>query len=444
MYYKPSKYNLITRDSENNILLANTLENKFVKITGNNRENIFQILGANRVEESVCEKYPFLKESNFLVEESVDEKKVADIKYNELVYSNNLLELTIIPTDACNFRCRYCYQEERINNVMTKETANRILLFLKRNCRFYKGVNINWFGGEPLLEKEFVIWFMKEAGKICKEAKVPLTGSMSTNGYLLDEECFKALVKCKVIYFQITVDGTKESHNFQRPHVTDVDSYQKIVDNLKVISLNVKGYYKITIRINITKSIEKYIDNVIENFKIFSNNDKFRIHWQFVRDFGGEQVHALKDEMVTDFGDINRYIDYATDNGIASLHEIYFGVGAGLCAACKNHSFILDQEGKVFKCTLAMYDNSAIDNCIGLIDEKGNMLIDNAKNANWILKETSADKCENCFCYPICFHKTCPYVRIYKNEDGCFSEKNRLIYFLRDMSRRNLIDTIKI
>ena len=58
---------------------------KLLEIT----ENIFQILGANRVEESVCEKYPFLKESNFLVEESVDEKKVADIKYNELVYSNN-------------------------------------------------------------------------------------------------------------------------------------------------------------------------------------------------------------------------------------------------------------------------------------------------------------------------------------------------------------------
>ena len=227
--------------------------------------------------------------------------------------------------------------------MMTKETANRILLFLKRNCRFYKGVNINWFGGEPLLEKEFVIWFMKEAGKICKEAKVPLTGSMSTNGYLLDEECFKALVKCKVIYFQITVDGTKESHNFQRPHVTDVDSYQKIVDNLKVISLNVKGYYKITIRINITKSIEKYIDNVIENFKIFSNNDKFRIHWQFVRDFGGEQVHALKDEMVTDFGDINRYIDYATDNGIAVCMNLFWCWSRVMC--CMQKSFFYIRSG---------------------------------------------------------------------------------------------------
>lgn len=444
MYYKPSKYNLLSYDSENNILLANTLGNKFVKIIGNNQDEVFDILRSDRLEERKIEKFPFLREGHFIVEESVDEKKVADLKYNELVYSNNLLELTVIPTDACNFRCRYCYQEERVNHIMTEETADRILLFIKKNCRFYKGVTINWFGGEPLMEKEFVIWFMKEAGKICKEARVPLTGRMSTNGYLLDEECFKALMKCRILYFQITVDGTKESHNFQRPHVIDDDSYQKIIDNLENISQNIKGYYKIAVRINITKSIEKSLDSVIENFRFFANNNKFSIHWQYVRDFGGEQVHEFEDEMVEKFGEVDRFIDLATDNGIASLHEIYFGVGAGLCAACKNHSFIIDQDGLVFKCTLAMYDDSVTDNCIGFIDEKGNMIIEDEKNVCWILREKGAEKCENCFCYPICFHKTCPYVRRYKNEDGCFSEKNRLTYFLRDMSRRNFIDIIKI
>lgn len=443
MYYKPSKYNLFTRDSENNILLANTLENKFVKITGENQEDIFNILNKDVVGEEI-EKYPFLKKYNFVVKESIDERKIADLKYNECVYSNNLLELTIIPTDACNFRCRYCYQEERINHVMTKETANRILLFIKKKCRSYKGITINWFGGEPLLEKEFVVWFMKEAGEICKKAKVPLTGSMSTNGYLLDEKCFNELIKCKVLYFQITVDGTQESHNFLRPHITHDNSYQKILSNLKSISRNIRGYYKINVRINMTKSIEKALDSVIENFRFFADNNKFRIHWQYVRDFGGEQVHELEQEMVTNFGGVDQFIDVATENGIASLHEIYFGVGAGLCSACKSHSFILDQNGCIFKCTLAMYDENATDNCIGFIDGKGSMIIEEYKNACWILKGREAEKCENCFCYPICFHKVCPYLRRYKKEDGCFSEKNRLKYFLRDMSKRNLIEIIKI
>ena len=442
--YKPSKYNLLTYDLDGNILLANTLKNSFLKIVGNNQKHIVRLLNQNRIEKESVEKYPFLQKYHFVVEEDMDEKKIADLRYNELVYSNNILELTIIPTDACNFRCRYCYQEGRINHIMTEETAGRILLFIKRNCRFYKGVNINWFGGEPLLEKDFVIRFMREAEKICRDAKVPLTGSMSTNGYLLDQDSFQELIKHKVIYFQITIDGTKESHNFQRPHMTDDDSYQKIIDNLKRISQNVRGFYKITIRVNITKSIEKCLDDVIENFRFLANNSRFRIHWQFVRDFGGEQVHKMEDEIVADFNKINGFIDAATENNIASLYEIYFGIGAGLCAACKNHSFILDQDGRVFKCTLAIYDEKVKDNCIGCIDEKGNMVIEEYKNAGWILRESIASKCENCFCYPICFHQSCPYSRRYKNEDGCFSEKNRLSYFLRNMSRRNLIDIIEI
>ncbi len=444
MYYKPSKYNLLTYDSDNNMLLANTLESRFVKITGNKQKCIADLLSKKRIEKKEMEMYSFLLENHFVIDESIDEKKIADLRYYELVYSKNILELTIIPTDACNFKCRYCYQEERVNHVMTVDTADRILKYIKKNCRFYRGIHINWFGGEPLLEKEFVIWFMKEIEKICRDAKVPLTGSMSTNGYLLDTECFQDLIKCKVVYFQITVDGTRESHNFQRPHMTDIDSYQRIIENLKKIGANIRGFYKIIIRINISKSIEKCLDNVIEDLSFLANNSRFRIHWQFVRDFGGDQVHEINNEIVDDFEGVNHFIDIATENHIASLNEIYFGVGAGLCSACKNHAFILDQDGRVFKCTLAIYDDDAKDNCIGFIDENGNMVIDENKNANWILGGDIAAKCEDCFCYPICFHKSCPYTRRYKKIDGCFSEKNRLSFFLRDMSRRNLINTVKI
>ena len=444
MYYKPSKYNLLTYDIDNNILVVNTLENKFVKIIGNNKEYISDLLKRQKNEKKEIEKYSFLYKNHFVIKETVEEKKIADLRYHELVYSNNILELTIIPTDACNFRCQYCYQEERDNYTMTEATADKILLFIKKNCRFYKGVNISWFGGEPLLEKEFIIWFMKKAQKICRENKVPLTAAMSTNGYLLDWKCFQELVKCRVIYFQITIDGIQDSHNFQRPHMTNSDSYQRIIDNLKNINQNAKGFYKIIVRMNITKSIEKYLNTVIESFKFFSNNSKFRIHWQFVRDFGGTQIDGFRNEIITNFDEVNCFIDAASKNGIASLYEIYFGIGAGLCSACKNHSFIINQDAKVFKCTLAIYDDKVQDNCVGFIDDRGNLIIEENKNANWILRETISDKCEDCFCYPICFHKSCPYSRRYKKQDGCFSEKKRLAYFLRDMSRRNLIDIIEV
>ena len=53
MYYKPSKYNLLTYDSDNNMLLANTLESRFVKITGNKQKCIADLLSKKRIEKKV-------------------------------------------------------------------------------------------------------------------------------------------------------------------------------------------------------------------------------------------------------------------------------------------------------------------------------------------------------------------------------------------------------
>jgi uncharacterized protein len=439
MQFKPSKYNIITRDFNGDLIIANVLENRQAKIIGNKREEISIILKSKIITESESGKYPFLYENHFIVEEYIDEMAVADLKYNNLIYSNNALDITIIPTDDCNFNCSYCYQENRNYEYMSKETAERILLFLRKNCRYYKKIAINWFGGEPLLMKDLIIWFMEQANSICKKAGIPLTSGMSTNGYDLDPNTFSQLIKNKLVYFQITIDGTEDTHNMQRPHKNNSDSYRRIINNLTAIHNTIDNYYRINIRINITKSILELMDITLNELQEFSNNNRFRIHWQLVRDYGGERVHNIENDMLDDQNQFNDFIDQATKHNIASLHEIYFGLGAGLCAACRNHSMIIDQNGNIHKCTLAIYDAAAEDNLIGSINSNGNLLIDNSKNAIWILRDNLKESCKDCSCYPLCFNACCPFTRKYKNKDICYSEKNRLSYYLRDMSERNLI-----
>lgn len=292
--------------------------------------------------------------------------------------------------------------------------------------------------------KDLIIWFMTQANDICKKAEVPLTSGMSTNGYDLDIETFSNFIKNKLMYFQITIDGTEETHNHQRPHKTNKDSYKKIMSNLNDIYEKVKGYYKISIRINITKTILDHMDQVLKDMNKFTENNKFRIHWQLVRDYGGEKVHHIENEMLEDQNEFNKFIDKATQYNIASLYEVYFNVGAGLCSACKNHAMLIDHNANIHKCTLAIYDKGAEDNQIGTIDSKGNLIIDDAKASRWLIRDALKESCKECACYPICFHANCPFTRKFKNTDICYSEKMRLPYYLRDMSKRNLIKTYNV
>ena len=74
--------------------------------------------------------------------------------------------------------------------------------------------------------------------------------------------------------FQITLDGSKEIHNRLRPHKVNNNSFEKIVDNLSGITEFVKKYYRIVLRVNITKDLVKNIDGFIEDLQYIRKNKK--------------------------------------------------------------------------------------------------------------------------------------------------------------------------
>lgn len=444
MEYKPSNYNVFSFNQSHDLLIANLLETSFIKIPFESGEKIYGILQQQEINEDAIIKYPFLKEKGLVVEKDIEEWKLADMKYYNIVYSKDTLKITIIPTDACNFKCSYCYQEDREFESMNKCVGESILSFLRKNCSNYKRVAINWFGGEPLLMKEFIYWFMEEAIEICKKARIPISSGMSTNGYELDVTTFRELIQRKVTYFQITVDGTEETHNHLRPHISSGDSYNKIINNLKDINANIKNYYKISIRINVTKQVLQHLMEAIDAFKIFAGNKKICIHWQLVRDYGGETVHNMDSDLLADQTEVDQYIEVASNLNLSSLYEIYFNVGAGLCSACLNNSYLIDQNAKIHKCTLAMYDKKVKDNMVGHIDLKGNIFIDEHKNAEWIIRPKVEETCKICNFYPLCFQRYCPYSRRYKEKNACFTEKERLKSLLLYMDQQNLIKSFTV
>ena len=69
-------------------------------------------------------------------------------------YDRSKFAVTILTTHACNFKCVYCFEESsRENSHLDFETQERVIGWLKRRVERlgYKGVWINYYGGEPLL-----------------------------------------------------------------------------------------------------------------------------------------------------------------------------------------------------------------------------------------------------------------------------------------------------
>ena len=121
----------------------------------------------------------------------------------------------LVTTHECNLRCRYCFVQKEPRR-MSLQTAKDAARFLIDNARAAGGVTpeINFFGGEPMLEFERVIrplaeWVHGELGERCRF-------SITTNGTLLTEENIR-FMRRHGFGLLLSMDGAKEVQDYNRP-----------------------------------------------------------------------------------------------------------------------------------------------------------------------------------------------------------------------------------
>lgn len=422
---RPSKYNIVKK-SANRIIIFNTVTGK--KVSGEEGDYIFELISrrGTYIDEADFKNSRKFIEDGFLVPANRDEFKEVTNIYRQIL-EDNVLELTIIVTDGCNFKCGYCYQEERDFIYIDGNTLNSVLKYIEKEGHKYRLVRINWFGGEPMLAFDRIIDFMERCMVICKKCKVGLVSGMTTNGYLLTSDKMNTLIKHKVFLFQITLDGSRNTHNRLRPHRYNDDSYEVIINNLKTICKHVKQYYEIVVRINLTKSIANDLSSFMEEIEFLKNNQKISMNCQKMGNYGGNSVKLLLTEMI-DNDDFIFVHDSLVREGFRVSQQPVAKAGAGLCSACKPNSFYIDQKGNVLKCSLAIYDNRmSTTNRIGFIDSEGNMVIDDKLEKLWVVRDIPDRGCQTCKFYPICFNHYCPFRRLNTSKKICYGYRQATI-----------------
>ena len=177
---------------------------------------------------------------------SVDkfEKLASNYKNNSKV----IKALCLHVSHTCNLNCSYCfasqgkYKGERA--LMTFEVGKRAFDFLIENSGSRKNLEVDFFGGEPLMNWDVVKQLVAYARSIEKEKGKNFRFTLTTNGVLIDDEVIEFANK-EMSNVVLSLDGRKVVHDHFRVDYAGKGSYEKIVPKFKrlVEARHGKGYY---------------------------------------------------------------------------------------------------------------------------------------------------------------------------------------------------------
>ena len=185
-----------------------------------------------------------LKDAEMLFTEDIYRNAIEHFKERETVVKALCLHIA----HDCNLACRYCFAEEGEYHgrraLMSYEVGKQALDFLIANSGNRKNLEVDFFGGEPLMNWQVVkdlVAYGREQEKIHnKNFRFTLT----TNGVLLDDEIMEFANK-EMANVVLSIDGRKEVHDFMRPFRKGAGSYDLVVPKFQKFakSRGEKSYY---------------------------------------------------------------------------------------------------------------------------------------------------------------------------------------------------------
>ena len=199
----------------------------------------------NEEEIRLClEDVAALEAAGKLFSEDPYEKLACEYKNN----SNVVKALCLHVAHTCNLNCSYCfasqgkYQGERA--LMSFEVGKQAFDFLIANSGTRRNLEVDFFGGEPMMNIDVVKQLVAYARSVEKEHNKNFRFTFTTNGMLLDDETMEFLNR-EMSNVVLSLDGRKEVNDRFRRDYAGRGSYDTIVPNFQklVAKRGGKNYY---------------------------------------------------------------------------------------------------------------------------------------------------------------------------------------------------------
>ena len=148
----------------------------------------------------------------------------------------------------CNLACKYCFAEEGEYHgrraLMSFEVGKKALDFLVANSGNRVNLEVDFFGGEPLMNWDVVKQLVAYGRSLEKPNNKKFRFTLTTNGVLLNDEVMEFVNK-EMSNVVLSLDGRKEVNDRMRPFRTGKGSYDLIVPKFQKLaeSRNQTNYY---------------------------------------------------------------------------------------------------------------------------------------------------------------------------------------------------------
>lgn len=303
---------------------------------------------------------------------------------------NERISVVIKVTNACNLKCKYCYDANNKEKCFIKKEY--IIKLFDILSTKYNEIQVIWHGGEPLL---IGLDFYKWVVNIQKEYNVKFYNKMQTNGTLLTDEFAKFLIE-NDFHIGMSYDGGNEKTGRQMQDKTlenrnlvikygSTCGFVNIVNAYNIDDLEkLYDFYKEQ-NIGVTFSCIFPSGNAKENTELLIKPEKYI-----------EKLKILFDKWL---------LEEDTKSKVTPLDD-YLNAYLGKCKKCSYGSCLfkwlcIDAFGNLYPCGRIMNEKY----CMGHIDSINNFdEIFNNDNYKSIVSEAikRRNKCKNCDIYEIC------------------------------------------
>lgn len=157
---------------------------------------------------------------------------------NKLDTRNYVKALCLNVAHDCNLRCKYCFASKGDyhgkRELMSIEVGKKAVDFLVKKSGNMKTLEIDFFGGEPLMAMDTVKEIISYAKSLEESKNKKFHFTITTNALLLNDSVIQFLHE-HMDNIVLSLDGRKEVNDFIRIKADGSGSYDKIISNIKKI-----------------------------------------------------------------------------------------------------------------------------------------------------------------------------------------------------------------
>lgn len=214
----------------------------------------------DEVREAVSEVLT-LAEEGALFTEDIYENYIDDFKSRQTVVKALCLHIA----HDCNLACRYCFAEEGEYHgrraLMSLEVGKKALDFLVANSGSRVNLEVDFFGGEPLMNWQVVRDLVAYGRSLEEPYHKKFRFTLTTNGVLLNDEILE-FVNQEMSNVVLSIDGRKEVHDKMRPFRGGQGSYDLIVPKFQKVAES-RGQMNYYVRGTFTRNNLDFSEDVI-------------------------------------------------------------------------------------------------------------------------------------------------------------------------------------